>query len=70
MRQVTQANHFEAAATKIEKETGQYFVCRICGGTAVAIPKAKCPIRKFPSEMVRKIDPPIEPQRHFTRPCE
>ena len=52
-------NHFEAVAKKIEKETGQYFVCQICGGTAVELPKGSCPICKFPSENSRKIETPV-----------
>jgi rubrerythrin len=52
-------NHFEAVAKKIEKETGQYFVCQICGSTATSVPKGKCPICKFPSDNLRKIEPPI-----------
>jgi rubrerythrin len=52
-------NHFEAVAKKIENETGQYFVCQICGATMIEIPQGKCPICKFPSENLRKIKPPI-----------
>lgn len=52
-------NHFEAVAKKIEQETGQYFVCQIGGGTTVNIPKGKCPICKFPSDNLRKVEPPI-----------
>jgi rubrerythrin len=52
-------NHFEAVAKRIENETGQYFVCRICGSTSVQIPREKCPICKFPSENYRKVDPPV-----------
>jgi rubrerythrin len=52
-------NHFEAVAKKIENETGQYFVCQICGATAVKIPLGKCPICKFPSENFRRIEPPV-----------
>lgn len=52
-------NHFEAVARKIENETGQYFVCQICGGTVVKIPQGRCPVCKFPSENFRKIEPPV-----------
>jgi rubrerythrin len=52
-------NHFEAVAKKIENETGQYFVCQICGGTEVKLPKGKCSICQFPSDNVRKIEPPV-----------
>jgi rubrerythrin len=52
-------DHFEEVAKKIEKETGQYFVCQICGSTAVQIPRSSCPICKFPSENYRKIDPSV-----------
>jgi len=51
-------DHFEEVASKIEDETGQYFVCQICGSTEIEIPKDKCPICKFPSENYRKIEPP------------
>ncbi|HXJ00077.1 MAG TPA: ferritin family protein [Micropepsaceae bacterium] len=52
-------NHFEAVAKKIENETGQYFVCQICGATMIEIPQGKCPICKFSSENLRKIEPPV-----------
>jgi rubrerythrin len=52
-------NHFEAVAKRIENETGQFFVCRICGSTAVQIPQEKCPICKFPSDNYRKVEPPV-----------
>lgn len=52
-------DHFEAVAKRIEDETGEYFVCQICGGTVTKFPKGKCPICKFPSENFRKIEPPI-----------
>ena len=51
--------HFEAVARKIENETGQYFVCTICGSTVIQIPKEKCPICHFPSENYRKVEAPI-----------
>jgi len=52
-------DYFEAVATKIENSTGQYFVCQICGSTAVKIPPDRCPICKFPSENYRKIAAPV-----------
>jgi rubrerythrin len=52
-------NYFEEVAKKIEHETGQYFVCQICGSTAVQIPRSTCPICKFPTENYRKVEPPI-----------
>jgi rubrerythrin len=52
-------DHFEEVASKIEDETGQYFVCQICGSTEIEIPEEKCPICNFPSENYRKIEPPI-----------
>jgi rubrerythrin len=52
-------SHFEAVAKKIENETGQYFVCTICGSTVIQIPKEKCPICHFPSENYRKVEAPI-----------
>ena len=51
-------DYFEAVATKIENSTGQYFVCQICGSTAVKIPPGRCPICKLPSENYRKIEAP------------
>jgi rubrerythrin len=51
--------HFEAVAKKIENETGQYFVCQICGATMVKMPQGKCPICSLSSNNVRKIEPPI-----------
>ena len=51
--------HFEAVAGKIEKETGQYFVCHVCGATLVRMPKDKCPVCKSPADNLRKIEPPI-----------
>ncbi|HVN01949.1 MAG TPA: ferritin family protein [Caulobacteraceae bacterium] len=51
-------DYFAQVATKIEKSTGQYFVCQICGSTAVKIPPERCPICKFPSENYRKIEAP------------
>jgi rubrerythrin len=52
-------SHFEAVAKKIENETGQYFVCQICGATMIEIPKGRCPICRFSSENFRKIESPI-----------
>jgi rubrerythrin len=51
--------HFEAVAKKIENETGQYFVCTICGSTVIQIPKETCPICHFASENYRKVEAPI-----------
>ena len=51
-------DYFEAVATKIENKTRQYFVCQICGATAVKIPPGRCPICKLPSENYRKIEAP------------
>ena len=52
-------SHFEAVAKKIENETGQYFVCTVCGSTVIQIPKEKCPICHFSSENYRKVEAPI-----------
>jgi rubrerythrin len=52
-------SHFEAVAKKIENETGQYFVCTICGSTVIQIPKEKCPICHLASENYRKVEAPI-----------
>jgi rubrerythrin len=51
--------HFEAVARKIENETGQYFVCQICGATTITMPRGQCPICKFSLDNSRKIEPPI-----------
>jgi rubrerythrin len=51
-------DYFDQVARKIENSTGQYFVCQICGSTAVKIPPERCPICKLPSENYRKIEAP------------
>jgi rubrerythrin len=51
--------HFEAVARKIEKETGQYFVCQVCGATLVKLPRGKCPVCKFSADNVHKVEPPV-----------
>ena len=52
-------DYFEEVASKIENETGQYFVCQICGSTELEIPEEHCPICSFPSTNYRKVEPPI-----------
>jgi rubrerythrin len=51
--------HFEAVARKIENETGQYFVCQICGATTVKMPRVKCPVCGFPADNLRKVEQPV-----------
>jgi len=53
-------DYFQQVATKIEHNTGPYFVCQICGATAAKIPQGRCPICKFPSENYRKIEAPAQ----------
>jgi len=49
---------FEQVAKNIDKKTGQYFVCQICGNTVNAVPMGVCPVCKNPSSHFRLIDPP------------
>jgi rubrerythrin len=51
--------HFEAVARSIENETGQYFVCQVCGATMVKMPRGKCPVCKFPADNLHKVEPPV-----------
>lgn len=49
---------FETVARTIDKKTGQYFVCQICGSTTNAIPASHCPVCGQPSSHYRLIEPP------------
>ena len=49
---------FDQVAKHIDKKTGQYFVCQICGNTVNAVPEGTCPVCKNPSSHFRLIDPP------------
>jgi len=50
---------FEQVAKHIDKKTGQYFVCQICGNTVNVVPEGSCPVCKNPSSHFRLIDPPV-----------
>jgi rubrerythrin len=49
---------FETVARTIDKKTGQYFVCQLCGSTTNAIPSSNCPVCAQPSSHYRLIEPP------------
>lgn len=49
---------FEQVAKHIDRKTGQYFVCQICGNTVNQVPEAACPVCKNASRHFRLIDPP------------
>jgi len=49
---------FEQVAKHIDKKTGQYFVCQICGNTVNVVPEGTCPVCKNPSSHFRLIEPP------------
>lgn len=49
---------FEQVAKHIDKRTGQYFVCQICGNTVNTVPEPVCPVCRNPSRHFRLIDPP------------
>lgn len=48
---------FEQVAKAIDKKTGQYYVCQICGCALNAVPP-QCPICSNPSKHYRHIEPP------------
>ena len=60
MRQIQRwsPTFFEQVAKYIDKRTGQYFVCQICGNTVNAVPEGTCPVCKNASRHFRLIDPP------------
>jgi rubrerythrin len=49
---------FEQVAKAIDKKTGQYYVCQICGCTLNALPADACPVCRNPPRHYRHIDPP------------
>lgn len=49
---------FDQVAAQIDKKTGQYFVCQVCGNTVNVVPTARCPVCKSASTHFRRIDPP------------
>jgi len=49
---------FDQVAKHIDKKTGQYFVCQICGNTVNLVPEGVCPVCKNASSHFRLIEPP------------
>lgn len=49
---------FEQVARAIDKKTGQYYVCQICGCTLNVVPADACPVCGNPPSHYRHIDPP------------
>jgi len=49
---------FDQVAKQIDKKTGQYFVCQICGNTLNQVPEGTCPVCSNASRHFRLIDPP------------
>lgn len=49
---------FDLVARQIDKKTGQYFVCQICGNTVNRVPPGTCGVCANPSRNFRLIDPP------------
>ena len=45
-------------ARQIDKKTGQYFVCQICGNTVNRVPNGSCGVCANPSRNFRLIEPP------------
>lgn len=49
---------FEQVAKAIDKKTGQYYVCQICGCTLNAVPAGACPVCRNPPSHYRHVEPP------------
>ncbi|WP_144289948.1 rubrerythrin family protein [Ideonella sp. A 288] len=49
---------FEQVAKAIDKKTGQYHVCQLCGCTLHLVPADACPVCKEPPRHYRHIEPP------------
>ncbi|WP_425258654.1 rubrerythrin family protein [Rubrivivax sp. RP6-9] len=49
---------FEQVATEIDRRSGQYFVCQVCGNTVNVVPTPRCPVCKTASTHFRHIEPP------------
>jgi rubrerythrin len=49
---------FEQVASQIDKKTGQYFVCQVCGNTVNAVPTPRCTVCRSASSHFRHIEPP------------
>lgn len=49
---------FDMVARQIDKKTGQYFVCQICGNTVNRVPNGSCGVCANPSRNFRLIEPP------------
>lgn len=52
------ASFFDMVARQIDKKTGQYFVCQICGNTVNRIPPGLCSVCANASKNFRLIEPP------------
>ena len=49
---------FEQVASEIDRKSGQYFVCQICGNTVNVVPTPRCPVCRNASTHFRHIEPP------------
>lgn len=49
---------FEQVASAIDRKSGQYFVCQICGNTVNLVPTPRCPVCKNASTHFRRIEQP------------
>lgn len=49
---------FDQVASHIDKKTGQYFVCQVCGNTVNAVPTPRCTVCRSASSHFRHIEPP------------
>ena len=49
---------FDQVASEIDRKSGQYFVCQICGNTVNVVPAPRCPVCRNASTHFRRIDPP------------
>ena len=49
---------FEQVAAEIDRKSGKYFVCQICGNTVNVVPTPRCPVCRNASTHFRLIDPP------------
>jgi len=49
---------FEQVATAIDKKTGQYYVCQLCGCTLNQVPDDACPVCKELPRHYRHVEPP------------
>ena len=49
---------FDQVASEIDRKSGQYFVCQICGNTVNVVPAPRCPVCRNASTHFRRIEPP------------